>query len=399
MRAITFCFWIELKKGWKVFLKSFISTLILLIALVLGLFFISFILYKSSVFSPVEVGVVLPEEDDNSKMVSQLISSMDSVKSICRFHYLDVDTALNQLEDGQLQGIIEIPESYFQDTNKSTPILLYLPEDNSANVEVFGELVNTGVTMLQTAESGIYATYKVAKTNEISIERDEVGDVIIYLYMEFAFKRNQMFNQTIISSLGDMDVSQYYFASAMTIFLLLCGLNYGVFYGKQEKVVGQKLKLYGIGRLKLMLIKVTVMTIMLFGMELGIYLIGSVISNYLGKTFLEIDHISILSMIPLCFGIAGFFHLIYSVSQDGKQGTVLLLLMNFFMILGSGAIIPIAYLPEAIANIGKFLPLTFWNQLCANGFFGNMSVTVVLFAMGIGLVEIIVGELIACGNI
>lgn len=102
----------------------------------------------AGVFQTAEIGVVIPEDEAQTKMVAQFISAMDSVKSVCHFQYLNQDKAMASLEKGTLDAVLSLPEQFYEDVDsgKNTPATIYFPENAPLNTRVFGELVADGVS-------------------------------------------------------------------------------------------------------------------------------------------------------------------------------------------------------------------------------------------------------------
>lgn len=146
--------------------------------------------------------------------------------------------------------MLSLPEQFYEDVDsgKNTPATIYFPEKASLNTRVFGELVTDGVSLLRTAEAGVYATYDTAQIYQAEISRDQIGDVISELYIYEAFDRTSVFQKNVYSSLGKADLCQYYFSAAVLLLLLMMGVNYGYLYQKQSRAVEDKIRIYGIGR-------------------------------------------------------------------------------------------------------------------------------------------------------
>ncbi len=176
------------------------------------------VMKDAGVFQTAEIGVVIPEDEAQTKMVAQFISAMDSVKSVCHFQYLNQDKAMASLEKGTLDAVLSLPEQFYEDVDsgKNTPATMYFPEKASLN-RVFGELLTDGVSLLRTAEAGVYATYDTAQIYQAEISRDQIGDVISELYIYEAFDRTSVFQKNVYSSLGKADLHQYYFSAAVLL--------------------------------------------------------------------------------------------------------------------------------------------------------------------------------------
>ena len=391
---------LELKKGFSLFRKTIGSMCGLLLILGIGIFLISHFIFQSTSFETVHVGLTISKEDDATRLVSRVVSSMDSVSSICKFYYMEKEEALRNLENGDLQVVIDLPDNFYQDVDFgiNTPATVYFPYNTTINEAVFGELLIDGVSIIQTSESAVYASFDVAKNKELLVEWNQIGNIISRIYINMALMRNKIFNQTVFSSMGSANIYEYYFASGITIFLLLSGLNFGLFYKSKLKAVEQKLKLYGMTEWKIGLVRICVMTLLLWIQGLILYFAGCLCSKLFETSFLRFDISVLFALIPLCIGISAFFHFVYRVAREGMQGTVLLLILIIGMVLCSGAVVPTAYIPDAVKKIGSIMPLTFWEAYCVKTFFEGIGLTQVCVALEIGTLEFLIGEVVAWKN-
>ena len=205
---------LEGKKSLIAARKSMVKFIVMLLLIAGGVLAVSLVMKDAGVFQTAEIGVVIPEDEAQTKMVAQFISAMDSVKSVCHFQYLNQDKAMASLEKGTLDAVLSLPEQFYEDVDsgKNTPATIYFPEKASLNTRVFGELVTDGVSLLRTAEAGVYAAYDTAQIYQAEISRDQIGDVISELYIYEAFDRTSVFQKNVYSSLGKADLHQYYFS-------------------------------------------------------------------------------------------------------------------------------------------------------------------------------------------
>ena len=318
----------------------------------------------AGVFQTAEIGVVIPEDENQTKMVAQFISNMDSVKSVCHFQYLDQKSALDALDAGSLDAVISLPEQFYEDVDsgKNTPATIYFPENAPLNTRVFGELVTDGVSLLRTAEAGVYAAYDTAGIYKAELTNDQISDVIADLYIYEAFDRTLVFQKSVYSSLGKADLYQYYFSAGVLILLLMLGVNQSHLYQRQSRAVENKIRIYGIGEGKNALIKLLLMTIPLWLAGTIIYVAGCAVSKQYHLSFLWFDREVLAGTLLLAAVIAAYFHLVYTISGESTRGTVVLLAVNMLQVIASGIVIPTAYLPKLFEKIAPFFPLTFWDN-------------------------------------
>lgn len=355
---------LEGKKSLIAARKSIVKFIVMLLLIAGGVLAVSLVMSDAGVFQTAEIGVVIPEDENQTKMVAQFISSMDSVKSVCHFQYLDQKSALDALDAGSLDAVISLPEQFYEDVDsgKNTPATIYFPENAPLNTRVFGELVTDGVSLLRTAEAGVYAAYDTAGIYRAELTNDQIGDVIADLYIYEALDRTLVFQKSVYSSLGKADLYQYYFSAGVLILLLMLGVNQSHLYQRQSRAVENKIRIYGIGEGKNALIKLLLMTIPLWLAGTIIYVAGCAVSKQYHLSFLWFDREVLAGTLLLAAVIAAYFHLVYTVSGESTRGTVVLLAVNMLQVIASGVVIPTAYLPKLFEKIAPFFPLTFWDN-------------------------------------
>lgn len=382
MRTFFIYLFLEYKKSAKVLLKSTVSLLLAAVLLLGAAAVLSHVFFGSRMFQAIDVGVAVPEGEKETKAVLRFLSAMESAESVCNFRYFPENEAKEKLYEGEVQAVIVLPESLYEDmySGEKGRIAVYLPEDPPFRVQVFRELLADGVSLLTTAEAGVLAASDLAGADAIAYgERDEIGfpkmkpyeaaNFISYEYIQCALGRDNMFDEYVYSPLGQMDLYQYYFAAAVSVLLLMSGLNYSFLYQGNSRAVEQKLRVMGLGTVKVSLIKILVMANASWLLAVASYLAGCLFSRWGKFDFIWFHGSVLLLLIPVSIGAAFYFHAVYSVFGKGMQGAVFLLSVNAVMVLCSGVVIPLAYLPEAVRRVGQYLPLNFLRQYCAEVFF------------------------------
>jgi len=373
---------IELKKSIKVFQKSLVSILLVLMTLTIGVAVFSYTLLQSQVFQLARVAVVIPESEDESKLVLQFLSGMDSVKSICEFDYMDEAEAFSRLKTGEVQAIISLPENFYEDVyyGENTPATIYVPKEKNISQKLFQELLTSGMLLLQVSEAGVYSSQYLAYEQQLEMDRGELGEYIALEYAKEILGRNGLYEAQVLSPLGGVDFVQYYFSAVMLLVMFLSGILFGFLYRKENRAVEQKLSLYGLDVWKVSLIKISVMSLYLWLIELLFLVVGKLLS---GKEVFESLLISgsdwakaIIFGIVLALTVAGWFHMVYSIGRDYQQGTIFLLVSGIFLFLCSGLFVPVAYLPRMIQKISVVSPLTIISKFQLSILFGQISLPV-----------------------
>ena len=228
---------------------------------------------------------------------------------------------------------------------------------------MFGELVTDGVSLLRTAEAGVYAAYDTAQIYQTEISRNQIGDVISGLYIYEAFDRTSVFQKNVYSSLGKADLHQYYFSAAVLLLFLMMG-SITVICIRSRAVLWRKKSEFTVSaKEKNALIKVLLMTVPLWLVGVLVYAVGCLVSGKYHLSFLWFDREVLPGTLLLAAVIAAYFQLIYTISGESTRGTIVLLAVNVFQIMASGVVIPTAYLPELFGKIGTFFSTDLLGQL------------------------------------
>ena len=368
-------FIVECKRTWKTLLKSIGSfcACLLLTAVLVAAF--SEIMQNAQVFQKVNIGIVIPEGESISRLATQYISSMDSVRSVCDFYYLDEQESVEQLKQGTLQAVVVLPEGFYHDVQVgiNPPAQIYFPKDAAQNTQVFEELVTAGVSFLQTAEAGVYAALDTASYYGIELQGAGLGDTIAYLFVNQMLKRDSVYSARMLSSMGNLSVAEYYYAAGLVILLMMCGIQFGFLYGKRNRSVEDKLKIRGVGSIRQSVVKILVMTEFLYVTGLLYYFAGIGIAGWTKTYFVFYQGTTWYALMLLCLGIAIYFQVLYELSGSSSQAAVFVFAVNVITIIGAGVLIPEAYLGKEIAGISRFLPMKYWNVYAAGMLEGEIS--------------------------
>lgn len=383
-------FIVECKRTGKTLLKSIGSfcACLLLTAVLVAAF--SAIMQNAQVFQKVNIGIAIPEGESISRLATQYISSMDSVRSVCDFYYLDEQESVEQLKQGTLQAVVVLPEGFYHDVQVgiNPPAQIYFPKDVAQNTQVFEELVTAGVSFLQTAEAGVYAALDTASYYGVELQGAGLGDTIAYLFAHQMLKRDSVYSARMLSTMGNLSVAEYYYAAGLVILLMMCGIQFGFLYGKRNRSVEDKLKIRGVGSIRQSVVKILVMTEFLYVTGLLYYFAGIGVAGWTKTYFVFYQGTTWYALLLLCLGIAIYFHVLYELSGSSSQAAVFVFAVNVITICGAGVLIPEAYLGKEIAGISRFLPMKYWNVYAAGMLEGELfkeAVTGTVFFLFVGM--------------
>jgi len=348
--------------------KSF-GVVLIIILLGFGLFagiykLITNALDEEASLSIMKVGMVIPDKEDESRYVSDMIFSMNTIKNICEVDYLKKDEALAKLEAGELNAVIELPDNFFHDVQVgiNPPATIYFPSKMGLMEALFKELIIAGVSYLDTAEAGVYSSIELAIRLGLDKEASSIGNRVAILFLNTVLKRETMYERKVLTPLGNMSLERYYFISGMIFIMMFSGIIYARMHTREEKAVESKLRINGISTPVSIALKMLVMIMETYIVGLCICTTGLWISRQTDIILMENLSKALVNLLFISIQMSVYFEIIYILasSKDGSFGRFVLIILNFTTALCSGLFIPMAYLSENVRKVGEYLPMKYW---------------------------------------
>lgn len=387
------------KKAMVVFMRAIRYFFCAIILLGVGIWICSMMLQNRQILQQIDVAVVVPEENAQAlEFLTDLVSAMKSVKSVCHFEYMTKDEALGDLRTGDVQSILVFSKHMYDDLDqgRNTSVQLYVASDTTISVQMFQELLKDGISMIWTAEAGVYAVLDQAEPDNVNLDYEDVGMQVATYYLKVAFDRAYIFDSEMISPYGVYGQKEYFFSTAVIWMLLLMGMGFEPLYYGQSRAVESKLRMYGMGPVKVACANILAMTNMLMLVVGVCYLTGCIVTWATQQAFLFFDIRVIGGLVLLCLTFAVWYHLLYTITRRSGIGILTLVACEAILALGSGLIVPVSYLPKFVGQISRYLPLYEWNQFNMGLLFGSISIQQVGVLALWGLFGGILGVIAVC---
>lgn len=339
-------------------------------------------LYGKKALSKIQVGVVLPEDDKLAQMVMSMVGSLDSVGSLCEFNYVEEQRGGELLKSGEIFALMEIPpglvESIMNGTN--APVTVTFPKQAGLEASVFRELTEAGMSILGTAQAGIYGADEFLTLHNMEYSIPQAEKDLNSLFMKYALKRESGFHTEKVSAAGDVSTAVYYGISAAVLVLLLLGIPAAPILRPYGKAMEQKLFIIGIGRGQRTAVRTMSLTMLLL-LTCAVPFIWCVEKGYMKPG----PGVFLMGFL-VCFSASGWILFLYELCKNTVAGILLVFCTTAVMLFLSGGIIPAVFLPNAIGEIGKWMPTAFF----ADGIKGMLSGSVILPGIKLCLMEIVV---------
>lgn len=335
-------------------------------------------------FQKVRVGVVIPDESRTSKQVMRILYAMESVNSVCSFTYLEKDEVGTAIQKHQVQAVIQVTPSFYDDVNTgvNTPVQLLIGKDTDYETGIFYELVTDGAELVRVTEAAIYAASDAMQLYETKLTVSEMEDLFTGLYMNAILTRTDTFEQRLLSPIGQRDLVQYYYISGLCVLLLMVSLNFGRLYGKQEQKVLLLLQRQGLTVWQVSGVKTCVMAGMLWILAGIWYAAGCLVAYVRADAWIIWNPAALLGIAVVCLGIAAYYHMLYSLCSSRAESGCILWILNSMMLILSGCLIPVHVMPKPVQRLSVWMPLHSWWDMLSGCMFGDLAGGTVPAVMG-----------------
>ena len=311
-------------------------------------------LYADKSVGKIQVGVVIPKEDQGAKWIMSVVSSLESVSSLCEFTYIDEAEGRKKMEQEEIYALMLIPDRLLEGIMDGTnePVTIVFPEQARLEAAVFRELTEAGTEILKVAQAAIYGTDELlgdlGRRQMIPTAESELNR----LYLKYALSRSVYFKTSKVSASGDVSTEVFYGISASVLVLLLLGIPAAGYLKPFSPVMEKKLYLAGFGR-PVRILSRTLCLSLLFWIATAVPFFLCLKSG-----IMETELLSVVVWSLVCLAAAGWVVFIYEICQSTLAGISVLFLTTLVMMFMAGGLIPSVFLPEAVAATGRFTPVS-----------------------------------------
>jgi len=389
---------IEIKRAARAFMSGLIS-LIIISLITIGSAAALFVLLQSlGVSEPIKVAIASEDEEAVPQMALRLMEGMDSVKSVCEFEMTDVSTARNGVSDGTYGAAVLLPYDFYNDVNTgiNTPAVVLIPEDMTGGIRNFGELIETGVSFIDTVEGGIYAVTDAYLVYDVKVSRTDMENYLTSLSFDILLKRTKIFNEEFDSSFDTGGLISYYMVCALLLIILFSCTGFGYLYSRRSSAVEYNFRRVGLGPVKTGFVKFFIMFVQLSAVSFLYCLAVAVMRNIFLKSEnellsglgMQLDNASgtlgnVLYILPVILCICGFAHMFFSLLKGREDAGLLLLIVFIVMLVLGGCVVPQVFLPDVAAKAGNYLPAAMWrNDIFAGGVLREIMLGILFFGTG-----------------
>lgn len=345
---------LEIKKALKVMPRLFAGAIVLIAILGAIAFSASKVLYDDELIGRIQIGVVLPADDILAETALRMLASLESVKSVCDFRYMDEESGMARITSGDLHALMLVPEGFVKGviSGENTPLKIVLPDDQGIEAMIFKELADSGARTLSVGQASIYAMDEMCIAYEVSNEIARVEEELNRIYLAYSLPREDYFRYYNVSAIEDVTVAEYYGISAAVLLLLYCGIPLASFCEPKRAVMVKKLQGIGIN-IGLQILSQLIAVALLLMIVSGVFL---VCLSCFGIVSFQMIYIPVMALV--CVTIASLIVSVYTITNRAIVGVMCLFFLSTCMVFLSGGLIPSLFLPEMVRELKNFVPTT-----------------------------------------
>lgn len=358
-------------------------------------------LYDGQASGRIPVGVVLPEDDVVAKKVISMISSLDSVKSLCDFQYMSREESCRGLQKGELYAVMELPEGLVQGImdGSNPPVKVIMPEQAGLESRIFQELTEAGAGILSSAQAGIYAGNQLCRVYGLEAQVPQMEKDLNKIFLNYSLPREDYFRHGKVSATGDLDTVSFYGISAYVLILMLCAIPVSGYLIPWKTVMKQKLRIAGIGRMTQVLARVLGLGLLFLILSVPVLATAKmagllpVAETQSGWNW-DDRILSVAALVLLNLAAASVVVLIYRIGGSLLGGVMLLFLTVTAQHFLAGGFLPLVFLPASLQKIAGFLPSYLLMKGTAMAFTASwepavFSGLVILLAIAVGIMGLL----------
>lgn len=300
----------------------------------------------------IQAGIVLPEGDKLAKQGFSMLKSMESAESICDFYVVEEEEGKQGVRNGVYDCLVIVPpgmvEGILNGTN--TPVQLVFPETKDLESHIFSEMVSSWVTILGSAQAGIYAADELC----IRLGREdlipEIERGLNEEYLSYALSREKMYRSEMISVSGEIPLPVFYGISFFVFYLFLCGIMMSSLLAPDKEALNDKLRLAGVGKGFVTFSRIGAVSLLMILVSV-IFLAG-----FCRLLNLSLELPGILLILLVILGVSSIEVLVFEAAKNQMAGILILFIGSFLLIFASGGFIPAMFLPGSLRAAGPYLP-------------------------------------------
>lgn len=365
--------------------KTKIVTLFLILAmavlLCLAIVFFTENTLDEEIFT-LNIGVVNLDKNDTTEKIIGFLSSTNEIKKRFNIERIEtVEEANLLIENNELTGCVVLPRGFLDSVlyGENKPAQLITNNSNTIEKNIINTMAESLAQVMVDTQSAIYVTI-----DQLHIEEKYLESQILSINLDYVLTLLAMLD-TFNSSENEIEytnilslVDEYTISIGLYLMLLSTVLFYKEMNFKSEILLLQQIKTL---RNDYQLLYVTKLFVIVFAYFVCLLLIGYILQA-------DFDFTYVVSQLNVAVFLVIIQSCLFNLCRKYIPAVQVNFVVNTFFLVIAGGIIPTVFLPEILADLERFSPITYMKNLMSVGLISSDTIAfdnTVLMGMSGGL--------------
>ena len=386
-------FYLQLKRGLRVFPFILLTALIILTSVVTVFLAVQSRMQNGEENQRFKIAITGDLDDKYSRLGLAVLQNFDDTRFAIDLTEMTADEAESQLKKGMISAYVILPENFIEralsgDVDRVT----YVTSAGGQNVvSMFKNEFTALITdMIVHSEKGTYAIYSAVKESGLSGAGKHMDELCME-YVDLIFSRSKVMTVEQLGISQGVSTAEYYVCGLTVFLLMLLGITFVTVCVRSDLSLNRLLVSKGSSALAQTTCEFAAHYIILSLLIAVMSAVGSVALAIMGKGDLLLTNFT--NLLPLfarifviLLMISGFNTLMFELSGN----MVSAVLFHFFASIGlcyiSGCFYPIYSLPLPLQKLSHFLPTGIAREYLEGYFVGDTNYTqlvgILIFTVG-----------------
>lgn len=345
---------LNLRRQWYTLPLLFVFPALLLASVIL---LVAYFLIPSQA-SPIEIGIVDLAESEETEFVLELLKESPLLGQAIKLEPLEEKEAQARIARNQLGAYIVFPKDFIDglyEGEQATVQVIGNPK-RSTESELTKGLVDSMMRHINVSQRHIIMLNNQAKT--LGMDEDKRRDYLLDQFMSFAMfigAKDKLIREKDLTAYSQTKPFTYYTLALW--FVLTLSWLFSIYVYLTDSIsdkMRERIALYGVTEARQISARISVSLLLVLPLSSGVFLIYQKINELvlLGEDYLNLFGVLCLVSLGFLVILAVLDSLFRSYLRPLMQASLFSLLLVL-----SGALVPIIYLPLSIQKLAEFNPL------------------------------------------
>ncbi|NBJ68961.1 MULTISPECIES: ABC transporter permease [Clostridia] len=311
--------------------------------------------------SPIQVGLVDLDESKETKLLVNMLDEASQLGSYIHLHNMEETVAKQKISSDELSAYIAFPKNFTANLYQGIPVTLPIVGNPKQPIQsqMVKSLIESVTRHIRASQANVLTINQYAK--QLPLDNATRNDLVFEQFKEFVFytigRKQLMQEEQIVNQATASPTTYYSLAGWFIIFTIWLLLIYNFLYQDVSRRMRQRMALYEVKVIQLILAKLIVTLSLVTMISLGLLFALTLLLQW------DVQLIDTLRIIIVTVLYSTCFLLSVSIIEATIASHRLRLLtqigLTSFILLLSGAIMPTIYLPLWLQEI---LPFSFSSE-------------------------------------